>query len=234
MAMNKSKQEGFFAGNDTSGLSRRKFLGYAGGLAGAGLLIASCDKDDDEPGIELANDLGSADEGLLNCAYVFTQLKAAFYTKLLSAKYTGMNDIETWMFNDMLDHSITHREWYKNFLIKNSILNINPLEFDFSSVDFSDRASVVNASKNIEELISAGYISICKSMISSNYLLSVGKIASVSTRHAATVNDIVKWGSFADTADQNGQEVAWRPVDVLAALDKYFKTKVSSKNLPKK
>src|SRR5207237_1260006 len=87
----------------TAGVSRRRFFGIAGALAGAGLLaggVSSCKKDEEAPG----TDLGSGDTGIFNYAYVLEQIEAAFYTRVVDKPYVGMSTLELAYFTDIRDH----------------------------------------------------------------------------------------------------------------------------------
>src|ERR1700733_9579166 len=93
--------------------TRRRFLGFAGALAGAGIIIAgmdSCKKDPDP--LEGAIDLGGGDPGVLNYLYVMAQLQAAFYTQVvLFFSSSFLSDLEQKYLTDIRDHEIAHREF---------------------------------------------------------------------------------------------------------------------------
>ena len=64
------------------------------------------------------------------------------------------------------------------------------------------------------------------------YLTLAGKIVSVEARHAAIIADLLSNGTFADTTDANGLDMARTPSEVLAIAGKYIKTKIDASNLP--
>ncbi len=215
-----------------AGVSRRRFLNYAG-LAGAGMLLASsCKKDEDTVGPvpEGTVDLGSGDTGLLNFAFALEQLEAAFYVKVCTAFYNDITDLEKSYFFDIRAHELAHREWFRNMLGPDGIPN---LEFDFSSVDFTSKVSVLTAAKNMEDIGVAAYNGAGKLLSKADHLAWLGKIVSVEARHAAYIRDLVSYNSFADTADTNGLDTEMPPQDVLSAFSVYIKTNISAKNLPK-
>lgn len=213
------------------GVSRRKFLGYAGAFAGAGLLIASCKKD--PPTMPMSDsqaiDLGSGDAGILNYAYALEQLEAAFYTRVSQSPYAGISATEMALLNDIRDHEIAHREFFKNALGSGAIA---ALEVDFSKIDFNSRDSVLGTAKAFEDLGVSAYNGAGKLIKSPDYLVLAGKIVSVEARHAAYIRDLINNGTFADSTDANGMDKAMNPPDVLAIAAGFLKTKVSGANLP--
>lgn len=101
----------------TTNVSRRNFLGIAGGtLAGAALLTVGCDEND------LPNDgsidLGSGDFGILNYAYALEQLEAAFYIQVVNSFYAGASDLEKAYLTDIRDHEVAHREFSKTHWVR--------------------------------------------------------------------------------------------------------------------
>ena len=93
-------------------------------------------------------DLGSGDFGVLNYAYALEQLEAAFYVKVLASPYIGISQAESDRLVDIRDHEVAHREFFKNALSSNAI---PALEVDFSTIDFSNRTSVLTTAKAFED-----------------------------------------------------------------------------------
>jgi len=213
-----------------SGISRRRFFGYAGALAGAGLItsMASCQKEE-EPG----TNIGSGDSGILNYAYILEQLEAAFYIQVVATPYIGMNAVEKDYFTDIRNHEIAHREFLKNVL---GGAAITALEFDFSSVDFQKRTSVLDTAIAFEDVGVSAYNGAAQLLNSADNLAVAGKIVSVEARHAAALRDLKLSGTFADNTvvnDANGLDSARSPEEVLAIVRPYIKTKLNAENLPK-
>src|SRR6476660_9984959 len=101
--------------------NRRKFLGFAGAASGL-VVLASCNKDEvASPGTLDGVNLGSGDVGILNYAYALEQLEAAFYTQVMASPYTGMSVLEIEYLNDIKEHEIAHREFFKTALGSNAI-----------------------------------------------------------------------------------------------------------------
>lgn len=212
-----------------SGMSRRRFFGFAGGLAGAGLVLGAvgCKKDDDDDGVNL----GSGDTGILNYAYALEQLEAAFYIQVIATPYTNMTPDEKTRLTEIRDHEIAHREFFKAALAGNAIV---ALEVDFSTIDFTSKTSVLSTAKAFEDLGVSAYNGAGQLIKDLNYLGLAGKIVSVEARHAAYIRDLIENGTFAgsDVIDGNGLEMSKSPAQVLAVASKYLKTKINANNLP--
>ena len=214
-------------------LSRRRFFGYAGALAGAGLLLSAggCKKDDDNNMTGAVN-LGSGDFGVLNYAYALEQLEAAFYIKVLASPYVGILQAESDRLADIRDHEVAHREFFKNALGSNAIPS---LEVDFSSIDFSNRTSVLGTAKAFEDLGVSAYNGAGKLLTSATYLTLAGKIVSVEARHAAAIRDLISNGTFADATavdDTTGLDLVNTPAQVYAIAKTYLKTPLDISHLP--
>lgn len=222
-------------------IGRDGFLKYTGAaLATTGLLLAGCKKDKDntpdEPTMPSTDDgvnLGSGDTGILNYAYSLEQLEAAFYIKVMENPYSGMSAAEAAILNDLKNHEIAHRDFFKAALGSNAIQS---LEVNFSSIDFTSRASVLGTAKAFEDLGVAAYNGAGKLLTDVNNLLIAGKIVSVEARHAAAIRDLLnpKSADFAgsDVVDGNGLDWAKSPGDVLSIAKSYISTKLNASNLP--
>ena len=213
---------------ESTNLSRRKFLGYAGAASGLGLIsiTAACKKNKDDNGINL----GSGDTGVLNYAYALEQLEAAFYTQVAAnASFSSIfNADEQALLKDIRDHEIAHREFFKAALSTNAIIS---LEVDFSSINFSNRTSVLATAQTFEDLGVSAYNGAGNLITNGDYLVLAGKIVSVEARHAAYIRDLISNGTFADSTDTNGMDMAMAPKDVVANANIYLKTKVSARSL---
>lgn len=219
----------------TASLHRRSFLQYAGaGAAGIALIAAGCKKDhgNDMPPVNGGVTLDFKDDfGVLNYAYALEQLEAAFYIQVASNPPSGFSAIEKQYFQDIQYHEIAHREFFKNAL---GTAAIGSLAVDFSTINFTDRSSVLNAAKAFEDLGVAAYNGAGVRIKTDAYLVLAGKIVSVEARHAAYIRDLISPGSFSgpDVVDATtGLDQALTPDKVLAAAGKYIKTKVNVINL---
>jgi len=218
-------------------LQRRSFLQYAGaGAAGIALIAAGCKKDRHEvPMTGVTLDFKD-DFGVLNYAYALEQLEAAFYIQVASNPPSTFSPAEKTYFQDIQFHEIAHREFLKKAL---GTAAIGGLEVNFSSINFTDRTSVLNAAKAFEDLGVAAYNGAGVRIKSDTYLTLAGKIVSVEARHAAYIRDLISNGSFADltsltalnAVDANGLDAQLAPDKVLAIAGTYIKTKVNVINL---
>lgn len=215
------------------GVSRRNFIGMAAGGTLAGLTaisIIGCDNDDDDMDMN-AIDLGSGDIGILNYAYALEQLEAAFYTQVTNSFYSGASDLEKSYLEDIRDHEIAHREFFKAALGSDAI---PALEVDFSSIDFTNRSSVLGTAKAFEDLGVSAYNGAGKLITNPDYLVIAGKIVSVEARHAAAIRDLIQNGTFADdtAVDDDGLDLSRNPDEVLDIASDFLMSRLSGNNLP--
>lgn len=217
----------------SSSFSRRNFLGYLG--AGSALLatasiVSSC-KDEDVPSNGGLN-LGSGDVGVLNYAYALEQLEAAFYAKVIMSLYSSASMDERLFLTDIRDHEVAHRNFFKAAITAAGATPLQDLVVDFSSIDFGNRTSVLTTAKAFEDLGVLAYNGAGKLITNPAYLTIAGQIVSVEARHAAAIADLISNGTFADTTDANGLDMAKKPSEVLAIASTYVKTKLDASNLP--
>ena len=213
-------------------VSRRKFFQVTGGLAGLGLLLSACHKDPSSPAPTQNGTvgLGSGDTGVLNYAYALEQLEAAFYTKVISNPYSSMSTGEMALLTNIRDHEIAHREFFKAALAGNAI---QALEVDFSSIDFTSRASVLATAKAFEDLGVSAYNGAGQLISNADYLVLAGKIVSVEARHAAYIRDLINYNSFADSTavSTSGLDESNTPSAVVMVANNYLKTKIDASQL---
>lgn len=218
------------------GLQRRKFLTMIGGTASVITIAAACNDDDDvTPPANQDVNLGSGDVGILNYAYALEQLEAAFYIKVVSSFYTGATDDEKSYLTDVMNHEIAHREFFKKAIPDGS--RIGDLTPDFSTIDFTSKASVLGAAKVFEDIGVSAYNGagplISASETGKVYLTLAGKIVSVEARHAALIRDLIAADTFADDLDANASDISRTPDEVLALAGAYVKNKINASGLPK-
>ena len=225
---------------DQKQLSRRNFLGYAGAATSLLIGVSSCTRQDQDLQQVLSNNqstqnheynLGSGDIGILNYAYALEQLEAAFYIQVLMSPFNGMGMMDTALLTDVRDHEIAHREFFKNALADKAI---GKLEFDFSSINFASRDSVLMTAKAFEDLGVSAYNGAGRLIMNPDYLTLAGKIVSVEARHAAYIRELLAINTFADESvvDAMGLDVTRKPSEVLPIAAKYIKTPIDASNLP--
>lgn len=225
--------DGFPSKERSGTMDRKQFLKVLGGAALTTSLLAACSKNSMTGVSGTTAHLGSGDIGILNYAYALEQLEAAFYIKVTSSPYSGMTSAEQQILADLKAHETAHRDFLKAALSAKAIID---LEFNFSSIDFSNRTNVLTAARTFEDLGVAAYNGAGKLIQSSDYLLVAGKIVSVEARHAAAIRDLLqpKTAYFAgdDVIDANGQDGALTPLKVLADASAYVKTNIDASQLP--
>lgn len=225
------------------GRGRRQFIKTSGlAVAASGLLVA-CFDDEGLYGNDGPFDLGGGDLGVLNYAYALEQLEADFYTKVLNGSYwSGANSMEKTLLQDIYNHEINHREFFRAAIsAAYSTDEMTPdLEFDFSSIDFNDRESVLTTAQLLEDTGVKAYNGAGKLITSGDYLVLAGKIVSVEARHAAAVRSILgehmdDFAFFAgdDAVDPaTGLDMAVDPSVVLAAAGGFIVTEFTANKLP--
>ncbi len=213
-------------------IKRRSFFMYAGATAGAtALVLAGCKKDDEVvPTPSNGISLGAGDVGVLNYAYALEQLEAAFYAQVKASTPVGgagLSQVEKDYFNEVAAHEALHRDFFKAAINRDApgklLQNLTP---DFSSINFTDRTSVLGSAKAFEDLGVAAYNGAGKLIRTAAYLVIAGQIVSVEARHAAYVRDLIQNGTFSDTADANGLDQAMTPAMVLPIAQTFVKEKL--------
>ena len=224
-----------------SPITRGNFLKYSGAsLAAAGLILTGCTTDEavDTSAAKTKEsttiDLGSGDTGILNYAYLLEQLEAAFYVMVCTSPYSSMPAAEKTILDDIRDHELAHRDFFKAAITSGAIPQV---EFDFSSVDFTSRTSVLGTAMAFEDLGVSAYNGAGKLISNPEYLLLAGKIVSVEGRHASTIRDLIHPFTAAFAGDDvitvdTGLDGAKTPTEVLTAAGKYVKATVIFDKLP--
>lgn len=215
---------------------RRAFLKMLGIGAGAGLMaggVAACDfLPNPNPGtnpqavtLDFSNDFG-----VLNYAYALEQLEAAFYTFVVGGLYGGASAMETKILTDVRDHEIAHRDYFKRAITALGGTPLPTLTFDFSSVSFGSRTSVLQTARTFEDLGVSAYNGAGSLLNNAALLLVAGKIVSVEARHAAAIRDLLQpntaYYAGDDVVDANGLDRALMPPAVLAAADPFIQNEI--------
>jgi Ferritin-like domain len=222
-------------------VNRKRFLKYAAmGGAGLALGLEACHKDHGNGSGGGTIDVGAGDPGILNFAYALEQLEAAFYIKVNASFYANATTDEKAILSDIMNHEIAHRDFFKKAL---GSAGIAELKFDFSSVDFSSRASVLGTAKALEDTGVSAYNGAGQYIKSSDYLTIAGKIVSVEARHAAAIRDLLnpKSADFAGddvVSADTGLDFSRTPnsttggPSIVATANTFLATKISATQLP--
>ena len=222
--------------------SRRSFLRVAGVAAVTGGLLSACANADEtavQPlggaRVEAAGDkvsLPTGDVGILSFAYVLEQLEKAFYEKILDKPYPNMSKEDMMMWMQILGHERAHTEFFKAVVGS----KVPDLTFDFSSIDFNDRAIVLQAAEQFELTGVGAYNGAGKYIKDAGYLTLAGKIVSVETRHHATIRNVQYpyFDAFAGptiVTSDTGLHKAYEPTYVLPIAQKFIKEKLDASAL---
>lgn len=180
--------------------------------------------------------LGSGDLGVLNYAYALEQLEAEFYTQVVAGSYfAGAAQLERDVLNDLRAHEVIHREFLYQVLDANEAA-IPGLVFDFSSVDFSSRTSVLQTAMAFEDLGVSAYNGAAQLLQTDAFIDVAGKIVSVEARHAACIRDLLQpmTGFFAgdEIINTQGLDVVRVPAMVLPIVDPLITTPIDASGLP--
>jgi len=182
-------------------IPRRAFFRAAGATAAtSALLLAGCGTDEtptpDPTTVTPTLAYAVGDPGILNYLYSLVQLEYAFYDTVVNAFPATMSADERAAFTDLRDHELIHSEFFRYIIGSTAVAG---LTFNFDSLTLTTREGVLGAAQLFEDLGVAAYTDACKRVTTPDYLLLLGKIASVEARHAAYVRDLLTPNSFADS-----------------------------------
>ncbi|CAN5351082.1 hypothetical protein BH23BAC3_BH23BAC3_23530 [soil metagenome] len=234
-----------------NGVSRKKFLKFAGLSAAtvASFGIISCkdgltdvassnnSSNDSLFSSELDDErvnLGSGDVGILNYAYTIEQLEARFYRIVLDNRYSGMSDSELILLGDICEHEAAHRDFLRAAIPQDAI--IPDLTFNFDTIDFDSRDSVLRAAQIFEDGGVSAYNGAGQLLENPEFLLQAGKIVSVEARHAAAIRSMIGDSNMAfagdDIIDENGLDIVRTPDEVIALAQGFIVEEINGSNLP--
>ena len=209
-------------------LPRRSFFKLAAlGAAGLAVASSSCKIPYEASGYKM----GKGDFAVLNLAYALEQMESAFYTKVTQNWYAGATEMEKDLLTDIRNNEIAHREWFQRAL---ALKKLPELEFDFSMINFSNRSSVLNTAKEIEDTGVSAYNGAGKLLTVGVFLQQAGDIVSVEARHVATIRNLISFGDFAgpDVIDANGLDGARSPQEIIRLTSKFFVKPLDGSDIP--
>ena len=207
-------------------VSRRNFLQLAGGITGAGLLIASCRRTPPD-----TTYIGTGDTALLNYLYILETVLANFYKQANITPYYGLTKSELELLADMRDHQYAHKGLLKGVLGAAAIAEIVT---DMSPVTYADRTNVLTHSIMLEELAVGAYNGTIQRFQDNNHILMTVKMGTLQARHAAYSRALLTTNTFSDSSvvTVDGLDQVLSPVSVMAILKPYILTKLDLTNLP--
>ncbi|WP_367120210.1 ferritin-like domain-containing protein [Spirosoma sp. 48-14] len=225
---------------ETASVQRRSFLRTVGAAAVTGGILTACSTADLQvspngaraaaPGDVIT--LPGGDLGILNYAFVLEQLEATFYQMVLANPYSGMTAMEMQLFQDLRNHEVTHRAFYRTAL---GGAGIPDLTFDFSSINFRQRTDVMEASRMFAEVGTAAYTGGGKYLTDPQNLKVAGKIVSLEARHVAIIREMEYMNQTAFSGENivmDGLFIKMEPSEVLPKAQKYILEKIDGRNLP--
>lgn len=241
--------------NMNNGVSRKSFIKYAGVSAAtvASFGIISCqdsltdatngadNPDSNDPfrieGDDDRIDLGSGDVGILNYAYTIEQLEAKFYRIVLDNRYSGMSNSEFMLLGDICEHEAAHRDFLRAAISGAAPDAVIPeLNFNFDSIDFDSRDSVLRAAQIFEDGGVSAYNGAGQLLENPDFLLQAGKIVSVEARHASAIRSIIGDSNTAfagdDIIDENGLDITRTTDEVLGLAQDFIVEELNGSNLP--
>jgi len=167
------------------------------------------------------------DFGVLNYAYALETLEAKFYQTIVKSPPSDLKPGEFEILRDIGAHEVQHRRFFKRAL---GVLRMKVPDIDLSSVDFTRRDSVLAQARTLEDTGVAAYNGAGNRLKLAEFLTIAGKIVSVEARHAATIRDMIDPGSRAfagdDVVDGMGRDRALPPLEVLAMVQPFFKSRL--------
>ena len=187
----------------------------------------------DHQGTADSVNLGTGDTAVLNYAFALEQLEYAFYVEVLNAPYAGMTAQERSILEDLRVHEDIHQKFFREAL---GAAGIPTMRFEFTSVNFADRTSVLTTARTFEDVGVSAYNGAAQLLTSLDFLTLAGKIVSVEARHAAAIRDLLAPGTAAfagdDVVNPQGLDVVRVPSQVLPLADPFIVTTIVATGLP--
>lgn len=199
-------------------------------------MMTACSDDDNNggstptspgTGAALTIDFAKGDIAILQFAYALEQLEADFYTKVMAATGSNLTATDKTLLQDFKYHEVLHREFFKVAL---GTTNGFTVTTTYPNVNFSDRTSVLNTAKILEDTGVKAYNGAAQYITDLNYLLAAGKIVSVEARHASAIADLISPNTNA-FAPAPYDDVT-RPATIAAAAQGYVVDKLTFANAP--
>jgi hypothetical protein len=184
---------------------RRSFLKWSG-LSFAAAAVGCSERGLTEPELVAGRpanqdhgtvSLGQGDEAVLNYAYALEQLEAAFFTQVIARGSGVLQTRERMVLDDLRKHELIHREFFRVAIPALGLSAIPRLEFDFDSVDFGNRQSILVTAAVLEDLGVSAYNWAAQLLQNPALLGIAAKIVSNEARHASAVRDLLDQAGMA-------------------------------------
>ncbi len=174
---------------------------------------------------------GSGDIAALNFLYVVEQVQYYFYKNWISSGINGFTSQVQSLIIDISLHQFTHFQFFNIALGTNGI---PLLELNFTSINFSNQASILETAVQFQNMEVEAYIGISSYFQSSSFLVISQKIASLEARHASFISNLNQSGSFYTGSVLNslGFENSQTPAQILTFYKPYIKTLLDTSTLP--
>lgn len=210
-------------------LQRRSFIRIAA-LSGIGVmatsLLTACDDNPADPSLHSDIDF-STPSGALNLLLATAQLQADFFTRVVLNPYVGMTTAESNSFALSRDRNEALVTALSNIIHKDRLTTA--LLFDFSTVDFSSKSTVLPLAQQFEDL-SIQLVNGCIPLAQDpDAALCLAKAGSIFARQSSIIRfqlDLPTLGStqFASGLTEQALFPARTPAEWYAATKQYFKT----------
>lgn len=206
----------------TSVSTRRDFLRRA--AIGVGLLAPAAFSGCHVLGAIGQNKLDFGDDfGLLNLALVLETTETRFYERVISSPPSDLRPGEFEILRDIKANERQHLRFFKRAL---GPLRVKVPNANFSSIDFTNRRSVLEAARNFEDNGVATLNGAGRRVSLPEFLTIAGKLVSVEGRHTASLRDMLDPLSrdFAgdDVVDEHGMDRAITPDQSVAFISRFL------------
>jgi hypothetical protein len=202
--------------------TRREFFRQSAYLAGVVALVPSvlstltaCHDTPSAPGVQTTIDF-STDAGAINFGYALSQLESDMYYRIYTNPYAGMLLTEKSSFQSYYSATYSIGTAVK----KMSIHRItDSMLFDYSTVNFYERASSLGAARTVAEATANGYAAAQARATSSDTVTLLSTWTTGAVNRATAVRAMLGLGAFTPTA--------MTPAEVLAVLEPYYVTRIT-------
>jgi len=213
-------------------LARRKFIVWSG--VAMGLTVSGC-RSSRRGRRTGPGDLGEGDTAIFNLAYAISQTQAEFYNRVVEDPYPGAPEDEINILRDMRDQERIQRDFFRDIQGRDGI---EDLEFNFDTVNFENRQSVLDTAHFMEDLGVSAFNGGARFLNNENNMNLLAKMASVEARQAATIRTMLQpnTDSFAgpDVVDpQTGLDIGRSPDEVVSLISPFIETEIDSTDIPR-